>query len=162
MLTEISIQGLKPKEKRYMKADKDGLYIEVVPAGQKYWWYMAQVNGKRKKISLGKWPDVSLKNAREILAAKKRENKIASFSPTVNDVLMSEIAEEWFRIKISNFSDGHKKRVRRWLNNYVLPKFKNRSIKLTSGSSINVNIKAYTIAFSPSRGEEKNAAISLK
>lgn len=136
MLTEISIQGLKPKEKRYMKADKDGLYIEVVPAGQKYWWYMAQVNGKRKKISLGKWPDVSLKNAREILAAKKRENKIASFSPTVNDVLMSEIAEEWFRIKISNFSDGHKKRVRRWLNNYVLPKFKNRSINSITSPEI--------------------------
>lgn len=136
MLTELLIQGLKPKEKRYMKADKDGLYIEVVPAGQKYWWYLAYINGKRKKISLGKWPEVSLKDARDLLVTKKRENKIASFSPTVKEVLMSEIVEEWFRIKISNFSDGYKKRVRRWLNNYILPKFRNRPINSITSPEI--------------------------
>lgn len=137
MLTELLIQGLKPKEKRYMKADKDGLYIEVVPAGQKYWWYLAYINGKRKKISLGKWPEVSLKDARDLLVTKKRENKIASFSPTVKEVLMSEIVEEWFRIKkISNYSDGYKKRVRRWLNNYILPKFKNRPINSITSPEI--------------------------
>ena len=136
MLTELLIQGLKPKEKRYMKADKDGLYIEVVPAGQKYWWYLAYINGKRKKISLGKWPEVSLKDARDLLVTKKRENKIASFSPTVKEVLMSEIVEEWFRIKISNFSDGYKKRVRRWLNNYILQNVRTRPINSITNPEI--------------------------
>lgn len=79
MLTELLIQGLKPKEKRYMKADKDGLYIEVVPAGQKYWWYLAYINGKRKKISLGKWPEVSLKDARDLLVTKKEKIKLRLF-----------------------------------------------------------------------------------
>ena len=136
MLTELAVQNLKPKTQRYMKADKDGLYIEVVPAGHKYWWYFAQINGKRKKKLLGKWPELSLKDARELLITTKRETKIAALSPKVQDVLMSEIAEEWFRVKISNFSDGYKKRVRRWLNNYILPKFKNRPINSITSPEI--------------------------
>ena len=135
MLTEKIIKGLKPKEQRYMKADKDGLYIEVIPSGHKYWWYLQNTNGKRKRISLGKWPDVSLKEAQEFLAIKKRESNIASFAP-VNKVLMSEIAEEWFKVKISTFSESYQKRVRRWLNNYVLPKFKNRPINAITSAEI--------------------------
>ena len=38
MLTDLDIKNLKPKETRYMVCDGDGLYIEVVPAGAKYWW----------------------------------------------------------------------------------------------------------------------------
>ena len=135
MLTEKIIRSLKPKEQRYMKADKDGLYIEVIPSGHKYWWYLLNTNGKRKRISLGKWPDVSLKEAQEFLAIKKRESSIASFSP-VHKVLMSEIVEEWFKVKISTFSEGYQKRVRRWLNNYVLPKFKNRPINAITSAEI--------------------------
>lgn len=48
-----------------MMADRDGLYLEVAPGGQKYWWYVSQA-GERKKISIGKRPDASLKKAREL------------------------------------------------------------------------------------------------
>ena len=39
MLTEIAVRDLKPKAQRFMKADRDGLYIEVVTSGIKYWWF---------------------------------------------------------------------------------------------------------------------------
>nr|WP_281679948.1 Arm DNA-binding domain-containing protein [Synergistes jonesii] len=47
-----------------MMADGDGLYLEVVPGGQKYWWYISQA-GDRKKFSIGKRPDLSLNKVRE-------------------------------------------------------------------------------------------------
>lgn len=136
LLTELSVQSLKPRAQRFMRADRDGLYIEVVPAGQKYWWYVSQAGGKRKKISIGKWPDVSLKEARELLVLKKREAGISSFSPEVDGVLLSEIAEEWYRVRISGFSEGYKARVRRWLDNYVLLYFKGRSLASVTGPEI--------------------------
>lgn len=136
LLTELSVQSMKPKAQRFMRADRDGLYLEVVPGGQKYWWFVSQAGGKRKKVSIGKWPDVSLRRARELLAVKKREAGIACFSPEVEGVLLSEIAEEWYRVRISGFSEGHRARVRRWLDDYVLPKFKGRALATITGPEI--------------------------
>ena len=136
LLTELSVQSLKPKEQRFMRADRDGLYLEVVPGGQKYWWFVSQIGGKRKKVSVGKWPDVSLKEARELLVMKKREAGISCFCPEVEGVLLSEIAEEWYKVRVSGFSEGYKARVRRWMDNYVLPKFKGRSLASITGSEI--------------------------
>lgn len=128
MLTELSVQSLKPKAQRYMRADRDGLYIEVVPGGQKYWWYVSQAGGKRKKVSIGKWPDISLKAAREMLVQKKRAAGIATFSPDVPDVLLTEVAEEWFRVEKSDYSEGYQKRIRRWMRDYLVPRFSGRTI----------------------------------
>ena len=136
LLTELSVQSLKPRVQRFMRADRDGLYLEVVPGGQKYWWYVSQAGGKRKKVSIGKWPDVSLKDARELLVLKKREAGISSFSPEVDGVLLSEIAEEWYRVRISGFSEGYRARIRRWLDSYVIPKFKGRSLASVTGPEI--------------------------
>ena len=33
MLTDIAIKSLKPKDKIYKVADRDGLYVAVTPAG---------------------------------------------------------------------------------------------------------------------------------
>lgn len=128
LLTELSVQSMKPKAQRYMRADRDGLYIEVVPGGQKYWWYVSQAGGKRKKVSIGKWPDISLKAAREMLVQKKRAAGIATFSPDVPDVLLTEVAEEWFRVEKSDYSEGYQKRIRRWMRDYLVPCFSGRTI----------------------------------
>lgn len=37
MLTIKEIQAAKPKTKPYKLSDGDGLYIEVMPTGSKYW-----------------------------------------------------------------------------------------------------------------------------
>lgn len=136
MLTELSVQSLKPRAQRFMRADRDGLYIEVVPGGQKYWWFVSQAGGKRRKVSIGKWPELSLKKARELLVLKKREAGISSFSPEVEGVLLSEVAEEWYRVRISGFSEGYRARIRRWLDNYVLPSFKGRALASVTGSEV--------------------------
>ena len=36
-LSELALKNLKPKEKRYLVRDYEGLYIEVNPTGRKYW-----------------------------------------------------------------------------------------------------------------------------
>jgi len=41
------------------------LYLEVSPAGGKWWRWKYRFDGKEKRLSFGVYPDVSLKSARD-------------------------------------------------------------------------------------------------
>jgi len=66
MLTDSAIKRAKIKEKRYMLSDGDGLYLEVMPSGKKYWRLRYWIDGKEYKHSIGQYPAVSLREAREM------------------------------------------------------------------------------------------------
>src|SRR3546814_490699 len=65
MLTVIQIQNLKPKAKPYKVSDTDGLFILVQSNGSLLWRLKYRLDGREKKLALGKYPQVSLKAARE-------------------------------------------------------------------------------------------------
>ena len=71
-LRDITIKNAKPKEKPYPLSDGQSLYIEVMPNGGKYWRLRYRYAGKQKRIALGVYPEVSIKEAREA-ATKARE-----------------------------------------------------------------------------------------
>ena len=58
MLNDKHIQALKPKQSRYLEADKDGLYIAVFPTGVKsfVFGYKDPKTFKRKLKKLGRYP----------------------------------------------------------------------------------------------------------
>ena len=64
-LTELSIKQAKPKEKQYKLTDGEGMYLRVYPNGSKYWQLQYWFDGKQKILSLGVWPNISLKEARD-------------------------------------------------------------------------------------------------
>lgn len=53
-----------PTAKPYKLADSGGLYVEVAPAGGKWWRYKYRIGGKEKRLSLGTYPDIGLAEAR--------------------------------------------------------------------------------------------------
>ena len=63
-LTDTALKALKPKDKPYTVADDRGLYVEVFPTGGIVWRFRYRLNGKREKLTLGKYPALTLKNAR--------------------------------------------------------------------------------------------------
>jgi integrase len=63
-LTETALRALKPKAKPYTLADERGLYVEVFPTGGVVWRYRYRLDGKQEKLTLGKYPALTLKNAR--------------------------------------------------------------------------------------------------
>ena len=67
MLTDVAIKALKPKEKDYKVADRDGMYIHVTTKGALSFRMDYRLNGRRETIYLGKYgPDgLSLARARE-------------------------------------------------------------------------------------------------
>lgn len=64
-LMETAIKAAKPKDKPYMLWDDRGLWLLIVPGGGKYWRLRYWVEGKEKKVSLGTYPSVTLREARE-------------------------------------------------------------------------------------------------
>lgn len=73
-LTATEVSGARKSEdaKPYKMFDGGGLYLHVTETGSKLWRYQFRLNGKQSIASLGKYPVVSLKEAREThLAAQK-------------------------------------------------------------------------------------------
>src|SRR5262245_46720281 len=65
MLTEKEIQTVKAAQKPQKLFDEDGLYLLVKPNGRRLWRQKYRFGGKEKLLGLGRWPLVSLKEARE-------------------------------------------------------------------------------------------------
>ena len=63
-LLDVIIRNAKPKTKPYKLIDAGGLYVQVTPAGGKLWRWKYRYNKKERLASLGKYPRVSLAEAR--------------------------------------------------------------------------------------------------
>jgi integrase len=76
-LTDSALKAIKPRAKAFKVSDEKGLYIQVTPAGSKLWKFKFRNKvGAEKKLSLGAYPDLSLKEARELRDAAR--NRIAN------------------------------------------------------------------------------------
>lgn len=131
-LTDRSIKLAEPKEKPYRISDSGGLYIEVHPNGSKYWRLKYRFAKKEKKLALGVYPSVTLKQAREkrdeykkILAEGKdpslkiKEQKLSLSSYYENS--FENIAKEWREVKMADRSEKYMRKVESSFRRDVLP-----------------------------------------
>jgi integrase len=66
MLTDNKIKNLKPKDKPYPTADANGLTLYTLPTGSKSWRLRYRFHGRADTLTLGKYPLISLKEARNL------------------------------------------------------------------------------------------------
>jgi integrase len=106
-LTDSAIKALKPKDKSYKVADEKGLYLQVTQTGGRLWRMKFRgAGGVEKKLSLGAYPEIPLKRARELRdearallasgidpAEKKRRDKHAAKVNAANT--FSELAKAY-------------------------------------------------------------------
>lgn len=71
-LTDTAVRAAKPEAKPRKLADEKGLFLLVQPSGGKLWRLKYRHLGKEKKLSLGRYPDVTLRDARERRDAARR------------------------------------------------------------------------------------------
>ena len=74
MLTNAAIKALKPQSKMYKVADRDGMYVRVMPSGAISFRLDYRLNGRRETVYLGKYgrDGISLARARELCIDAKR------------------------------------------------------------------------------------------
>ena len=80
-LNDRQIKHSKPKDKPYKLTDGNGLYLHITPAGGKLWKLDYAIDGKRKTLSIGKYPHLSLVEAREA-AENARKMKAQGIDPS--------------------------------------------------------------------------------
>ena len=64
-LTDVAIKKTKPKEKPYKLSDCNGMYLEIMPNGSKYWRIKYRFGGKEKRLAFSIYPLIFLSSARE-------------------------------------------------------------------------------------------------
>jgi hypothetical protein len=105
-LTETKIRFAKPRERPYKLFDERGLFLLVAPTGGRLWRLRYRLGKREKLISLGAYPDVPLKRAREkrdearkliaddIDPSAERKAKRAALLET-----FEEVAREWLEFQ---------------------------------------------------------------
>ncbi|MCR6659297.1 MAG: Arm DNA-binding domain-containing protein [Asticcacaulis sp.] len=63
-LSDTALRNAKPQATKYKLYDDGGLLVVVTPTGGKLWRFKYRFGGAEKQLSLGGYPDVSLKDAR--------------------------------------------------------------------------------------------------
>jgi len=63
-LTDLQVRRLAARERMYEEGDGKGLYIRVLPTGQKSWIFRYVFEGSRRRMVLGRYPSTSLAEAR--------------------------------------------------------------------------------------------------
>lgn len=141
-LSDLSVRKAKATGKEYTLADFDGLSLAVAPGGGKSWHFRYQWFGKQKRMSLGTYPELSLRDARIIrdearaLLAKgtnphtHRKHKRATARLT-NEYTFKAVFLKWLAHRGLTFEEGRQTTqslIPRIFANDVLPLLGKRSI----------------------------------
>lgn len=132
-LADTAIRNAKPKENTYTLGDGEGMYLEVMPNGTRF-WRMAyrQPNGKNNRLTFGKYPEVSLAEARDKrLAARKqlaqgiapgrakREEKQAKEKAALNT--FEAVARAWLARTAAERAASTQEKNTAWLERNIFP-----------------------------------------
>lgn len=131
-LSDTAIRKIKPSDRTQRLFDGGGLYLEVSPAGGKWWRQKYRFLGKEKRLAHGTYPDVSLADAREkrdsarkLLAAgvdpgeHRKALKAASEERAANSFEL--VAREWFAKQKATWADSHSAKILLRLENDIFP-----------------------------------------
>lgn len=131
-LTDTAIRKAKPGEKDYKMHDEKGLYVLVRTSGGKWWRFDYRFGGKRKTLSMGTYPDVSLAaardrrdEARKLLSSEvdpsqnRKARKLAGQEAALNT--FEAVAREWFGTFSPSWAKSHADKVIARLENDLFP-----------------------------------------
>lgn len=131
-LSDTAIKNAKPGAKPIKLSDEKGMFLLIAPAGGKWWRLKYRIGGKEKLLSLGTYPEVSLKAARErrddarkLLAdgVDPSENRKAVKSAKTERAANSfeVIAREWYAKKLPGWAASNADKIIRRLENDAFP-----------------------------------------
>ena len=139
MLSDVAARQEKPKDKPYKLSDSGGLYLLVNSIG-KYWRMDYRFAGKRKTLSIGVYPKISLVDAR-----KKRDDakdQLANaIDPGITKAVRKQVllhaaentfkavALEWHAKTSKTWAESTANNIKRYLEKDIFPWLGNRAIK---------------------------------
>ena len=131
-LTDSFLRTLKPPAKPEKHSDTGGLFILATPNGGKWWRLKYRFGGKEKLLSMGTYPEVGLKAARDrrddaraLLAEgidpgiERKMQKSASVERDANS--FEVIAREWLAKNAPIWAESHTSNILRRMERDLFP-----------------------------------------
>jgi integrase len=139
-LSTAKIQNATAQKKTVRLFDGRGLYLEIAPTGSRWWRFKYRFAGMEKRISLGVYPDVGLKKARnrrdemrKLVAdgidpsAARKQQKLMALDATANT--FEAVAREWFEKHSANWEASYSVKLLARLEANVFPWLGDRPIR---------------------------------
>lgn len=138
-LTDTYLRALKPQAKRYKSRREHGLFLWIMPTGSRLWYLAFTFAGKEDLLPLGRYPSISLSEARTLrdaahkLIAHGTNPKVARHDAKVAAEVDKEhtfqaVMGRWKTDELSANSDEYQSSVARMLERDVLPYIGKRPI----------------------------------
>ena len=126
MLTIKQIDAAKPKDKPYRLLDSNGLYLYVPVTGKKVWQLRYKLDGKEKVLTVGKYPLMSLQEARDKAWLAKKDvsvgvDPVKAKKLSVKDNSFGSIYQEWYEHKKQVWSEVYSTELSRMFQDDILP-----------------------------------------
>ena len=122
-LLDSQVKTLKPRDEPWLKNDGNGLYIKIWPSGKKSFLLRRKVNGKTTRTTLGQYPKISLRQARNLAGAeriKDQESKrgSANFLDTTDIRTFGDLLDRFYEEQIER-DYKRPRQIRLYLDNRV-------------------------------------------
>ena len=139
-LTDVVVRAATSQSRTRKLFDGRGLYLEISPSGGRWWRWKYRVGGKEKRLSLGVYPDVSLKAARARREAVRQQlaagidpgqaRKAQKLALTGADSFEA-VAREWHAKFSAGWVPRHGGRILRRLEHDLFPWLGQRPLAAT-------------------------------
>ncbi|MCD7100064.1 integrase arm-type DNA-binding domain-containing protein [Stenotrophomonas sp. MMGLT7] len=129
-LTETLIRKTRPLTKPLKLSDGGGLHLLVNVNGGRWWRFRYRIGGKEKMLSLGVYPDVPLKLARQRRDDARRlvsqgvdpsMERRAQKASRHQGASFEAVAREWHCQKSARWSAGYASSLSKWFEKDVFP-----------------------------------------
>ncbi len=126
-LTALEIKAITcPEDKKQIKLfDGNGLFLLVNTKGSKLWRMRYKYANKHQEIAFGKYPSVSLTEARKLATTAiiqisqginpSEERKKRKKASNAQDLAFIVVALKWWEQQKDSWAEDHVKKVKRWL-----------------------------------------------
>jgi len=152
-LSDREIKSAKARDKDYKLSDGKGLYLLITKAGGKLFRLKYRFEGKEKKLSIGSYPEISLKKARSVCddAKEKLADGIdpSFYKQSIKEAKQESLANsfetialEWRSVMQKDKAATTQKRVSNILKQYLFPHIGKKPINEIPISSILATLKA--------------------
>lgn len=149
-LSDAKVRAAKPRDSLFKLADGGGLFLWIMPTGNRVWRFRYVLQGKEKSLSIGAFPDVGLADARKRASAarvrlseggdpaadKQDAKRAATAAAVAGEETFEFIAREWHHTRGTKWTPKHRAQVLTSLEQDIFPEFGARSIREITGSDV--------------------------
>lgn len=148
-LKASQLAAAKPKDKNYLLLDGGGLYVEVLTTGTKIWRYIYSFKGKRPKLTIGPFPEISIAKARDVHALmrakvaqgidpveERKRDEQARADEERRGVAFQDFAALWVKETMFYRSASYRTQVVRFLDSYINPVMGDKSLHQVKAADV--------------------------